>query len=36
MNWNGRRESVWAYAAPADLRKGFDGLRWFSNSAETL
>ena len=26
MNWNGRRVSVWAYAAPADLRKGFDGL----------
>jgi transposase len=26
MNWNGRRISVWAYAAPADLRKGFDGL----------
>lgn len=26
MNWNGRRVSVWAYAAPADLRKGFDGF----------
>ncbi len=26
MKWNSRRVSAWAYAAPADLRKGFDGL----------
>jgi transposase len=26
MKWHSRRVSVWAYAAPADLRKGFDGL----------
>ena len=26
MKWNSRRVSVWAYAAAADLRKGFDGL----------
>lgn len=26
MRWNSRRVSVWAYTAPADLRKGFDGL----------
>lgn len=26
MNWNSRRMSVWAYAAAADLRKGYDGL----------
>jgi transposase len=26
MRWDSRRVSVWAYAAPADLRKGFDGL----------
>ena len=26
MKWNSRRVSVWAYAAPADLRKGYDGL----------
>jgi len=25
-NWNSRRVSAWAYAAPADLRKGFNGL----------
>ena len=24
MKWNSRRVSVWAYAAPTDLRKGFD------------
>ena len=26
MKWNSRRVSAWAYAAPTDLRKGFDGL----------
>jgi transposase len=26
VKWNSRRVSAWAYAAPADLRKGFDGL----------
>ena len=26
MMWNGRRVSVYAYTAPSDLRKGFDGL----------
>lgn len=26
MKWNSRRVSAWAYAAPVDLRKGFDGL----------
>ncbi len=26
MNWTSRRVSAWAYAAPADLRKGFNGL----------
>jgi len=26
MKWNSRRVSAWAYAAPADPRKGFDGL----------
>ena len=26
MKWNTRRLTVWAYASPADLRKGFDGL----------
>ena len=26
MKWNSRRVSAWAYAAAADLRKGFDGL----------
>ena len=27
MKWNSRRVSAWAYAAPTDLRKGFDGLQ---------
>jgi transposase len=26
MKWNSRRVTAWAYTAPADLRKGFDGL----------
>lgn len=26
MIWNGRRVSVYAYTAPTDMRKGFDGL----------
>ena len=26
MKWNSRRVSAWAYVAPTDLRKGFDGL----------
>jgi transposase len=26
MRWHGRRVTVYAYGAPADMRKGFDGL----------
>lgn len=26
MRWHGRRVTVYAYATPTDLRKGFDGL----------
>ena len=26
MMWNGRRVSAYAYTAPVDMRKGFDGL----------
>ena len=26
MRWHGRRVTVYAYATPVDLRKGFDGL----------
>ncbi len=26
MIWNGRKVSVYAYTAPTDLRKGYDGL----------
>lgn len=26
MRWHGRRVTVYAYAAPVDMRKGFDGL----------
>jgi transposase len=26
MRWHGRRVSVYAYAQPTDMRKGFDGL----------
>jgi transposase len=26
MRWPGRRVTVYAYARPADMRKGFDGL----------
>jgi transposase len=26
MRWHGRRVTVYAYAAPTDMRKGFDGL----------
>src|SRR5690606_37074442 len=26
MRWHGRRVSVYAYAEPVDMRKGFDGL----------
>jgi transposase len=26
MRWHGRRVSVYAYAQPVDMRKGFDGL----------
>jgi transposase len=26
MRWHGRRVAVYAYGAPADMRKGFDGL----------
>jgi transposase len=26
MRWHGRRVAVYAYAAPTDMRKGFDGL----------
>ena len=26
MRWHGRRVSVFAYTAPTDMRKGFDGL----------
>lgn len=26
MRWAGRHVTVYAYAAPADMRKGFDGL----------
>lgn len=26
MRWHGRRVAVYAYAQPADMRKGFDGL----------
>ena len=26
MMWNGRRVTAYAYTAPVDLRKGFDGL----------
>ena len=26
MRWAGRRVTVYAYGAPADMRKGFDGL----------
>jgi transposase len=27
MRWSGRRVAVYAYGAPVDMRKGFDGLR---------
>jgi transposase len=26
MRWHGRRVTVYAYATPVDMRKGFDGL----------
>lgn len=26
MRWHGRRVAVYAYGAPTDMRKGFDGL----------
>lgn len=26
MMWNGRRVKAYAYTAPVDMRKGFDGL----------
>ena len=26
MRWHGRRVAVYAYTAPTDMRKGFDGL----------
>jgi transposase len=26
MRWHGRRVTVYAYAQPVDMRKGFDGL----------
>jgi transposase len=26
MRWPGRRVTVYAYARPTDMRKGFDGL----------
>jgi transposase len=26
MRWHGRRVTVYAYARPTDMRKGFDGL----------
>ena len=26
MRWHGRRVTVYAYAQPTDMRKGFDGL----------
>jgi transposase len=26
MRWHGRRVTVYAYGAPVDMRKGFDGL----------
>jgi transposase len=26
MRWSGRRVTVYAYACPTDMRKGFDGL----------
>jgi len=26
MRWHGRRVTVYAYAEPVDMRKGFDGL----------
>jgi transposase len=26
MIWNGRRVTAYAYTAPVDMRKGFDGL----------
>lgn len=27
MRWHGRRVTVYAYARPVDMRRGFDGLR---------